>query len=98
MVRESGHAGDPVGGQSEEVDPGDPTDPTNRQEVILKRPDTKIRKGLTALLGALLLGLGTAPLVACGDGGSDVDEALEEIEDEAGDAKEEVEDELDDRT
>ena len=56
------------------------------------------RRGLFVLC-AMLLGLGTQPLLACGGGGDEsrVDEAMEEIQDEAEDAKEDIEDEIDDR-
>ena len=55
-----------------------------------------------ALLCALMLGLGSAPLLACGsdddDMGDKMSEAMEEVQDEAKDAKEEIEDEIDDHS
>jgi len=51
------------------------------------------------VLGAALALLGAGLLPACSDdrrGG--VDEAMEELRDEAGDAKDEIEDEIDDHT
>ncbi len=49
------------------------------------------------ILGAVLLGLSTFSLVACDDGGR-LEEAVEEVQDEAKDAMDEIEDEVDDLT
>ena len=64
-----------------------------RRTLAPKRP----REAAVSLLGALLLGAVTSWLPACRDEGG-VDEAVEELRDEAGDAKDELEDEIDDHS
>ena len=57
------------------------------------------RRAALSLLGGALLGAAAGLLAACSDDRrGDVDEAVEELRDEAMDAKEEIEDEIDDRT
>ena len=60
-------------------------------------PRRRTRRGaVLPLLGALLLGAASW-LPAC-SGERDVDEAIEELKDEAMDARDEIEDEVDDHT
>jgi hypothetical protein len=64
-------------------------------------PRIQARRAGLSLLCTLMLALGSAPLLACGDDdsmGDRMDEAMEEVEDEAKDAKEDIEDEIDDHS
>ncbi len=56
-----------------------------------------IPKRLLALLVVAATGSGLISMSGCRDR-SDMDEAMEEVEDEVGDTKEEIEDEVDDHT
>lgn len=55
------------------------------------------RRAVMPFLAAALVFGATVVLPACGERSS-IEEAVEEVEDEAGDAKEELADEVDDRT
>jgi hypothetical protein len=68
-------------------------------EKRMARARNATRGAALPLLGAALLGAAAGLLAACSeDRRGGVDEAVEELRDEAMDAKDEIEDEIDDHT